>query len=220
MKYFLFLALFSCAHRELKLTAPLKEGLVSVHKPSQPQARDSLHPTLISVWKSNFWQMQNGGDLLQNTQKASASIRFRLKEMPQNPQDLLAISVGSLGVTYSSRFSIRLQNSQFMGILRAGDNEAPQEVFTTGAAIRVGNWHVVTMTVDYSTNKASFYLDGHKLETKSSLKFTQKQTSDTPSASMAIGAEDDGHANFFLSGEISEVLIWRRELSWEEIKQL
>ena len=134
-------------------------------------------------------------------------------------QDLLALSVGSDKASFISRFSIRFEQGQIKAILRATDQDAAQEIISTGASLRVGEWQRVTLSVDYSKNTASLYLDGNKLETTGTLKFGAKSTADTPSASIAIGSEDDG-SNFFFNGEVGRVLIWRRVLSTQEVQQL
>lgn len=219
MKYLFFLVLLSCAHREAKLTDKLKDQLVSDHQPQQGMSQDKIHPTLKTKWMEKFWQVSEAGDLLQNTEGATASVSFKLKSLPTGVQDLVAFSVGSDNSSFLSRLSIRLEDGQIKAILRASDQDASQEILSTGAALRVGEWHRVTLTVDYSNNSASFYLDGHKLETTGTLQFGSKKTADTPSASMAIGSEDDG-SNFFFQGEIGRVLIWRRALSTQEVYQL
>lgn len=220
MKYLLLLALFSCAHRDVTLTGSLNEMLVSDHSPIKGKTTgDKIHPTLKSEWMGKYWQLQGGSELLQDTEGASSTVWFKLKDKNPAPQDFIALSVGSVDKSLYSRFSIRTENGQLMGVLRAGDSDQAQEMITTGAGLRVGVWYNVTLTVDYSKNIAQIYLDGHKLETKGSVKFSQKKTAATPSASMSIGAEDDG-SNFFFEGEIRRVLIWKRVLSPEEIQQL
>jgi hypothetical protein len=220
MKYLLLLTLFSCAHREIKLTGTLTDMLVSDHTPVQGKVtKDKVHPTLQSQWMGQYWQVQEGLDLLQDTEAATVSVRIKLDSIPTELQDIVAFSVGGSASSASSRFSIRLNHGQITAILRAGDQETAQEYMSTGAALRVNQWHTVTVVGNYSKNTASIYLDGHKLEGTGTLKFSQKKTAATPSASMAFGSEDDG-STLFYKGKIAQILVWKRELSREEIYQL
>ena len=220
MKYLILLILLSCAHRDVNLTGTLKDMLVSDHSPVQGKlTKDKVHPTLKSQWMGKYWQLQEGFDLLQDTESATVSVSFKLESVPTEPQDIIALSVGNATSSASSRFSIRISQGQITAILRAGDAEQAQEYKSTGAALRVNQWHTVTVVANYSKNAASIYLDGNKLEGAGTLKFSQMKTAATPSASMAISSEDDG-STFFFHGKVAQILIWRRELSREEIYQI
>ena len=219
MKYLLFLVLMSCAHREVNLTRSLSDQLVSDHQPKNGVSKDRIHPTLKSTWMEKYWKVSDAEEILQHSAGATVSVSFKLKSLPTEAQDLIAISVGSDKTSATSRFSIRMERGQIKAILRAADHDAAQEILSTGAALRVGEWHRVTLTADYSKNSASLYLDGHKLETTGTLKFGTQMTANTPSANIAIGSEDDGSV-FFFQGEVGRVLIWRRVLSTQEVHQL
>lgn len=220
MKYLLFFLLLSCAHHEVKLTGTITDMLVSDHSPVQGKVtKDKVHPTLKSQWMGKYWQLQEGFDLLQDSEAATVSVRFKLGASATDMQDLVAFSVGSETNSATSRFSIRLHQGQITAILRAGDKDSAQEYVTTGAALRPEQWHTITVVASYAKNSAAIYLDGHKLEATGVLKFSQKKTAATASANMALGSEDDG-SNFFFQGTIARVLVWKRELSREEIYQL
>ncbi len=193
----------------------LSEQLVSDLHPTKGVSKDKFHPTLQSQWMGKYWQINNAGELLQDSEAASASVRLKLTGIPTEIQDVLAFSVGSPTSSFTSRLSIRLEQGQIKAILRAGDQEQAQEYVSTGAALKLNQWHIITVTVNYSTNSASIYVDGHKLAGTGVLKFSQKKTAATPSANMALGSEDDG-SNFFFPGEIARVMVWKRELSREE----
>ena len=204
----------------MNLTGSLKEMLVSDHAPQTGKTtKDNIHPSLKAQWTGKYWQVLDGSDLLQDTEAATLSLRFKLGASAFDMQDLVAFSVGSEASSNTSRLSLRLHMGQITAILRAGDKDAAQEYVTTGAALRADQWHTLTLVVNYAKNTAGIYLDGHKLEAVGGLKFSQKKTAPTPSASMSYGSEDDG-SNFFFQGKIARVLVWRRELSREEIIQL
>lgn len=220
MKFITLLFLFSCAHKTLTPTGSLRDQLVSDHTPVKGQvSKDKIHPNLKSQWMGQYWQVQEGFDLLQDTEAATVSVRIKLESISSEMQDIIAFSVGSTAASASSRFSIRVNQGQITAILRAADDEKAQEYVSTGAAFRANQWHTVTVVANYSKNSASIYLDGHKLEGVGALKFTQKKTAATPSASMAFGSEDDGSTLFF-KGKVSQILVWRRELSREEVYQI
>jgi hypothetical protein len=220
MKFITLLFLFSCAHKTLTPTGSLRDQLVSDHTPVKGQvSKDKIHPTLKSQWMGKSWQLVEGGEMLQGTESATVSVTFKASADINEMQDLIAISVGAAAPSSTSRVSIRLNNGQLTGILRASDSDKAQEITTTGASVRSGQWQQVTLVIDYSKAQAGIYLDGQKLETAGQLKFPQAKTADTPSASIALGSEDDGSALFY-KGEVGQVLIWRRALSPQEIRSL
>lgn len=174
----------------------------------------------LKVIKREFWQIQGAEDILRNTAEATLSIWIYPESDFETPQDLIGISVGDKAMSVnSSRASIRIfKGGRLFAVARAGDREPEQNVMTK-AVLKRGKWQHVLLTIDYPKDEMRFYLDGDMLPIKGIVNFEAEKTSNTPSRSVVLGAEDDGSINHF-KGQIKDVGVWRRKLNGEEITVL
>lgn len=166
---------------------------------------------------ANYKEIEGAGKVLQNVGGATLMINFRQTGKQETPQDMLSFSIGGTEKkTFSSRASIRMDKDGYlMGIARSLDSEEGQTVRAKNK-IPAGDLHHAALVVNYSKNEMHLFLDGKPLETEGSPIFKAKTTSDTPSISASVGAEDDG-SNFFFQGELNHPMVWSRPFSPEEI---
>lgn len=171
----------------------------------------------FEVKKLEFWMVEEAGKILRNTSEASLSVWVRQSDQKQ-VQDILSFSTGGRGFSgKQSRAAIRiLPNGKIAGIARALDQD-PEQVVMTKSVIEQGKWHHIFLSIDYAKNEILFYVDGLRVATKGAVNFHGKSTSNTDSASVTLGAEEDGSGNY-VSGEIKDVRVWRRKLSEEKIR--
>lgn len=169
------------------------------------------------VRHAKYKEIQGASNALQNVSGATLMIEFRQTGKQDSPQDLLSFSIGGAEKkTFLSRASIRMDKDGYLtGIARSLDSEEGQTVRAKNK-IKAGDIHHAALVVDYTKNEMHLYLDGKPLETEGSPKFSAKNTSDTPSISASIGAEDDG-SNFFFEGELHQPMVWSKAFAPEEI---
>ncbi len=158
-------------------------------------------------------------DVLRKVEAATLMITFRQTGNQKQVQDLIALSIGGTEKhSAMSRASIRMDREGYLtGIARALDTEMGHTI-RSKEKIPAGDFHNAALVIDYAHNEMHLFLDGKPLETVGAVAFSASETSDTPSISAAIGAEDDG-SDFFFEGEILKPMIWRRRLGPEEILQ-
>ena len=117
-----------------------------------------------------------------------------------------------------------------LSLIYAGCLHGGGRVVDTGAALglrtsakvgKIGMWVHVAATVDYSSNSITLYLNGvAQAPAAGTVNFGGKKLSpNTPSTCGAIGAEDDGSGHFF-TGRLSDVRVYNRALSKDEIADL
>lgn len=169
--------------------------------------------------KEKYIEVQGAGDVLRAVSAATIMVKFRQVGDQSKMQDLIAISIGSALPTASSRASIRLSPGGYLaGIARAKDSDEGQNV-SSSAKAKSGQFHTAALVINYEQNQMFLYLDGSPVETKGTVKFGAPMTSDTASANIALGAEDNG-SDLFFEGEIRDPRVWRRGLTPEEILSL
>lgn len=165
---------------------------------------------------AKYKEIQGAGNALQNVSGATLMIDFRQTGNQDTPQDMLSFSIGGDKKTLLSRASIRMDKDGYLtGIARSVDSEQGQTVRAKNK-IPPGDLHHAALVIDYTKNEMHLYLDGKPLETEGSPQFMQKTTSDTPSVSVSIGAEDDG-STFFFAGELLRPMVWSKKFTPEEI---
>ena len=193
-----FLLLFSCTQLKLVVDGQEKQG--------------------IKIYSHGVYkEVKGASDILRKVSATTLMIKFRQTGNQKSPQDLIAFSVGGKEEkSLSSRASIRMDREGYLtGIARATDTEVGHTI-RAKEKIPAGDFHVAALVVDYAKNEMHLYLDGRPLETAGAVAFSATETSDTPSISVSLGAEDDGSANFF-EGELQKPMIWRRRLEPEEV---
>lgn len=196
-KLSLLLLLVSCSHKSLQVDGRAKNSVKFVKK-------------------SGYFDIHGAGDVLRNTTEATLFITFRQTGKQEEPQDMLAFSVGSDKPTFLSRASLRIEkDGHLTGIARAGDNEEPQNV-RAKEKVTTGEFHTAALVIDYAKDSMRLFLDGRPLETEGNVSFKAEKTSDTSSKGVTMGAEDDG-SNFFFKGELKDPKVWTKALSAEEI---
>lgn len=198
MMRFLILFIFvSCSHQELVVNG-------------KPQSDVKF------IRHGKYKEIKGAGDTLKNVPGATLMVTFRQTGKQDTPQDLLSFSIGHPKETYLSRASIRIDTDGYLtGIARALDSEEAQNV-RAKEKIETGNFHQAALVIDYKNDSMKLYLDGKPLESEGSVAFQGTTTSDTPSKSVSMGAEDDG-SNFYFQGELKDPRVWSRALSQEEI---
>jgi hypothetical protein len=92
-------------------------------------------------------------------------------------------------------------------------------VKTNEKPIKPGVWVHVAGTVDYSADAMALYINGVHHAATGAVKFEAKITPNTPSTNAAIGADDDGVKSLF-PGKISDVRLYNRVLTREEIAEI
>lgn len=193
-----FFLLFSCTQMKLVVDGQEKQG--------------------IKIYSHGAYkEVKGASDILRKVSATTLMIRFRQTGNQKSAQDLIAFSVGGKDEkSLSSRASLRIEREGYLtGIARATDSEIGHNI-RAKEKIKTGEFHVAALVIDYAKNEMHLYLDGRPLETAGAVAFSAMETSDTPSISVALGAEDDGSANFF-EGEIQKPMIWRRKLEPEEV---
>lgn len=197
LKLPLLFLLVSCSHQALQVDGKTKNSVKF----------DS---------KKGYKEITGAGDVLRNVPGATLLITFRQTGKQEEPQDMLAFSVGSDKPTFASRASLRIEKDGYLtGIARAGDNEEAQNV-RAKEKVTTGEFHSAALVIDYSKDSMRLFLDGRPLETEGTVNFKAQNTSDTSSRGVTMGAEDDG-SNFFFQGELKDPKVWTRALSAEEI---
>jgi hypothetical protein len=186
------------------------------------KSKEILHPSFesLKVSEKRHWVVKRGENLLRNTGVATLAVWVRPKSNSNYPMDLIAISVaGKENPSNSSRASIRLlADGKIGGIARARDDEEAQRGFSS-SVMKESLWQHIVLIIDYEKNKMEFYRNGVFVPSTGRIKFKARKTSDTPSKTIVIGAEDDGSAYHF-NGDIKHVGIWGRRLYQDEIKKL
>lgn len=186
----------SCSHHELQVDG----------KPSDAKF----------ISKKNYKEIKGAENALRNVSGATLLITFRQTGKQDEPQDMLAFSIGSDKPTFASRASLRMDKDGYLtGIARSVDTEDSQTV-RAKEKVDTGEFHKAALVVDYSKDSMRLYLDGRPLETEGKVSFAADKTADTPSATATMGAEDDG-STFFFQGELKDPKIWSRALTQEEI---
>lgn len=196
IRLLVLLLVVSCAHHELQL-----DGKVTDAK---------------FISKKNYKEIHGAKNALRNVSGATLLITFRQTGKQDDPQDMLAFSIGDDKPTLASRASLRMDKDGYLtGIARSVDSEDSQTV-RAKETVDTGDFHKAALVVDYAQDSMRLYLDGRPLETEGKVAFKSDKTSDTPSASATMGAEDDG-STFFFQGELKEPKIWSRALTAEEV---
>ena len=186
----------SCSHHELQLDG---------------KATDAKF-----VRKKKHKEIKGPENALRNVSGATLLITFRQTGKQDTPQDMLSLSVGSEKTTYASRTSIRIDRDGYLtGIARSLDTEDAQNV-RAKEKVDTGDFHKAALVVDYGQDSMRLYLDGRPLETEGKVDFKSDKTSDTPSHTITMGAEENGK-EFFFEGELQAPKIWSRALTSEEI---
>jgi Concanavalin A-like lectin/glucanases superfamily len=184
--------------------------------------KEILHPSLdtLKVSEKRHWVLKNGENLARNVSVVTLAAWVRPKKNSKYPMDLIAVSVaGKENPSNASRASIRLlENGKIGGIARALDAEAAQRGFSS-AVVQESIWQHIVLVIDYEKNRMEFYKNGVFVPSTGRIRFKARKTSDTPSKTIVIGAEDDGSAYHF-NGDVKHVGIWGRRLYQDEIKKL
>jgi len=102
---------------------------------------------------------------------------------------------------------------------RATDTSKGFWVKSAEKPIKVGTWIHLASVIDYSADTITLYANGVPLTAAGTIKFEAKITPNTPSTNAAIGADDDGKTAFF-RGMISDVRLYNRVLTREEIAEI
>ena len=193
----LLIFLISCSHHELQVDGKPKKSVNFIkHK--------------------NYYEIDGAGTALQNTEGGTLLITFRQTGSQDSPQDMLSFSVGSEKPTFFSRASLRMDKDGYLtGIARADDAGEAQNV-RAKESVSTGDFHTAALVVDYKNNFMKLFLDGKPIETEGNVNFNSQRSSDTPSRSVSMGAEDDG-SNFYFQGELKNPRVWSKPLTSEEI---
>ncbi len=168
------------------------------------------------IVKKYFYRVEGAQDIFRKVKAGTISLWFYQKQKTESLQDLVAISVGGKTPGSVSRISIRLMpDGRIHAFARSLDQEDAQLVNTL-PVVTLNKWHHIAMVVDYTKNQLQLFLNGKELPVEGKIGFKAKETSDTPSQFVTVGAEDDGTNNFF-HGKIKEVHAWKRVLTPSEI---
>ena len=122
--------------------------------------------------------------------------------------------------TPDSRVALGLYGGIVIGSARATD--APKAALgmkTTERPVKVGTWVHIATTIDLANNSIVLYANGVPQAAAGTTKFDAKMTPNTTCTVGAIGADDDGKARFF-AGKMSDVRLYSRVLTKEEIAEL
>lgn len=204
----LIMLLASCA----RIPTPFKRDIQFIAPDSAKQP--------LKVVRREFWQIQGAENILQNAKAATISIWIYPTGDIEEAQNVIGISVGEKRMPhYSTRASIRVYpGGKLFAVARAGDRE-PEQNIATKAVLEKNKWQHVLLTIDYPKDEMRFYLNGDLLPIKGIVDFQASKTSNTPSRTVVLGAEDDGSIQPFV-GQIKDVGVWRRKLTSEEITVL
>ncbi|HVE43382.1 MAG TPA: LamG domain-containing protein [Planctomycetota bacterium] len=121
--------------------------------------------------------------------------------------------------TQDSRAQICLLGSGFLyGGGRAADAaKDPQGVKTAEKVAKPGVWIHVAAVMDYSS-EVVLYVNG-ETAAQAAVKFNQKATPNSPSTCASLGGDDDG-SRWFFNGRLSDVRVYNRALTKEEVAEL
>jgi hypothetical protein len=184
--------------------------------------KEILHPSFeeLKVSEKRHWVLRKGENLARNVNVVTLAAWVKPKKNSNYPMDLIAVSVaGKENPSNASRASIRLlEGGKIGGIARALDNEAAQRGFSA-SVIQESLWQHIVLIIDYEKNRMEFYRNGVFVPSTGKIRFKGRKTSDTPSKTIVIGAEDDGSA-YHYNGDVKHVGIWGRRLYQDEIKKL
>jgi uncharacterized repeat protein (TIGR01451 family) len=121
-------------------------------------------------------------------------------------RDVIAVSVGGSAPTNASRASLYRQGSNAGLVARAPDSQDMNTVDTTSNLVTSLNWHYMVAVISYTGNAVTIYVDGVSQPLLGTPSFDAPTTSDTNSASSALGSEDDG-SDYFFQGRIDEARV-------------
>lgn len=176
------------------------------------------HESPLRVIKREFYEVKDAENILRNTPEGAISIWIRQTGEQDNQQDVISISTGSTQVSRrTSRAAIKIfPGGRLFAAARASDLEQEQNIMT-GPILEKGKWQHVFLNINYAKDDMKFYVDGVQVRSRGIVRFKAKKTSDTPSHSVVLGAEEDGGAGYF-SGQVKDIAVWKKTLSEENIR--
>ncbi|MGB8434535.1 MAG: DUF2341 domain-containing protein [Burkholderiales bacterium] len=121
-----------------------------------------------------------------------------------NPNIILSASVAG-APSSTSRMAIELDSGGVIKFIIRSDDGIDTTVFTT-TGVTAGAWHYVTGVVDLATDEVTAYIDGTARALTGAINLPASAFPNTPSATSAIGANDDGTGPYF-DGRIDEARI-------------
>jgi hypothetical protein len=180
-----------------------------------------IHPSLDSIkaHRRRYWTVSGAENILRKTSVATLAAWIKPAKSSVYPQDIISVSIGGKNARNQSRAALRvIPDGRLFSVARSRDNEKPQNAQTESVVVN-GKWQHIALVIDYEKNEMHFYHNGKLLKTEGSFKFASRQTPDTPSHSVIIGAEDDA-SEFFFTGEIKHAGIWQKKFTEKEIAGL
>ena len=153
--------------------------------------------------------------LLQSTGAATLSAWVSLQDTYTN-QNVVSVSVHDPSglSTMVSRACMAVSYYEMLVAGRSTDSEAVANYATSGAGLAAGTWYQLTVVFDFSNDSIAFFKNGQPVGSVGA-PFAQLQTPATTATNSAIGAQDNGSADF-TNGVIDEVRVVRaaRSAAW------
>lgn len=161
---------------------------------------------------SNWINLGSNRAFLNNAAATTMSAWINVPATISTLQGVLSVSINNGGVpTVASRASLRLTGTNqvdFAG--RALDADTTSGQTTTGSPIAsISTWYCIAAVANYTAKTVVFYVNGNAVadnNTSLAALWNAAVTDNSNSASISIGAEDDGSAAYF-SGVMDEVRI-------------
>lgn len=123
--------------------------------------------------------------------------------------------------TTDSRLSLNIGSSGGISAgARVTDSPKPaQAVKSAEKPIKLGTWCHLAVVFDFPSHTITLYVNGMPQPTTGTVKFEARMTANTTSTNGAIGSDDTGKSGFF-KGMLSDVRLYNRALTKEEIAEI
>ena len=189
---------------------------------ASPTAAGKLNYARSFNGSSDWVNVGANRTIAQNVSALTMSVWINLTSVT-SVSEIVAFSINNGGTPTSNSRAYITFGTPSLGQMtcggRSADGESLQRVTTTNSGISTGSWYNVTCVINYSADTVDIYINGNHMTTTGSISFSASTTPNSPSASSAIGSQDNGSANYF-PGRIDEVGVWQRILNASEIWSL
>ncbi len=138
------------------------------------------------------------------------------------PHALVSTSTNNGGVaTGVSRFALEQLGSELRVIVR-GDDTSVIVVDTTSSPLAIGNWSYISVSVDLAANTVEIWVNGVLQSATPVGAFPSTLFPNAPSASIALGASDEGGPGINFAGLMDEARIARvaQTAAWQRAEYL
>jgi gliding motility-associated-like protein len=144
---------------------------------------------------NDYIKLPDNSGIAQNISYLTMSCWVDINNQTQSG-NLQAYSIENDVPTSASRAALIILDNEEIRLRARALPEDPTTIITSNSSIPLVGWHHISGVVDFLNNTLKIYIDGN-LDASSNVIFSQDYTSNLPSRSSALGANDDGLSNFY-----------------------